>query len=195
MKFELEPDNRNCPDSVLLEDLCKVAKHLKKASVTRDEYNKHGRFSGDTMQRRFGSWNKALEKSGLKVRKRNNIPHDELLFDLKDVSKKLGIESVTAEEYRRHGKFAFVTLQKYFGSWAKALISAGLKPTTWKPPATEEDLFNNMAVVWEHIGRQPKQKDFKPPISQYGETRYVNHFGSWLKLWRDLLIMPINQMQ
>lgn len=181
MKFELEPDNRNCPDSELLEDLRKVANQLKKISITKDEYNKHGRFCAATMQKRFGSWNKALEKSGLKIIKRINIPQNEMLSDLKEVTKRLGIEAITAKEYNEHGKFSDVTFQRTFGSWANALSRAGLKPTAWKPPASEEDLFNNMASVWEHVGRQPKQKDFKPPIFRYSDTTYVNHFGSWRK--------------
>ena len=82
MKYELEPDNRNCPDEELLNDLRVVAQRLGKASLTKDDYNRHGRFSAATMQNRFGSWNGALEKSGLILAKRVNIPSVELIDDL-----------------------------------------------------------------------------------------------------------------
>jgi len=39
----------------------------------------------------------------------------------------------------------------------------------------------NMAVVWERVGRQPRQEDFSPPISRFGPTPYVRHYGSWRK--------------
>jgi hypothetical protein len=52
MKFELTPDNRNQPDSALLEDLRAVAKSLGKDFVARDEYQKLGRFSPKTTSTR-----------------------------------------------------------------------------------------------------------------------------------------------
>ncbi|MCK6417133.1 MAG: hypothetical protein L6Q63_16640, partial [Giesbergeria sp.] len=70
MRYELEPDNRNCPDAVLLGDLRAVASRLGKSTLTKDEYNKNGRFSAATMQNRFGSWNSALLQSNLSVGKR-----------------------------------------------------------------------------------------------------------------------------
>lgn len=38
-----------------------------------------------------------------------------------------------------------------------------------------------MASVWEHVGRQPKEKDFHPPVSRYGADAYTRRFGSWRK--------------
>jgi len=179
MKYELEPDNRNCPNDELLADLCAVARGLNKPSLTKEEYDKHGRFCSATMRNRFGSWNKALAQSGLKVKKRIDIPCEELLSDLKSTASKIGMQTVTREDYRQHGNFSEATIVRQFGNWAAALNAANLKPTGWKPPATEEELFDNMASVWEHVGRQPKQKDFVHPVSRYSETTYVNHFGSW----------------
>ncbi|MFA6054886.1 MAG: HNH endonuclease [Thermodesulfovibrionales bacterium] len=181
MKFELEPDNRNCHDKTLLDDLVAVATKLKKDYLTKDDYNKHGRFCAATMQNRFGSWNKALAKSGLCVNKRIDIPDEELISDLRIVAKKLGTGTVQRNEYRLYGNFADATITRAFGTWAQALAIAELQPTGWKPPATEENLFDNMASVWEHVGRQPRQKDFKPPISRYSANTYLNHFGSWRK--------------
>ncbi len=179
MKYELEPDNRNCPDEELLADLRAVAKQLGQQSLTKDDYNMHGRFCAATMQKRFNSWNDALARSGLNVQKRINIPSEELLADLKRVAEKLQTQSVSREEYRMHGGFADFTVSRHFGNWAAALEKAGLEPTSWRPQATEEILFDNMAKVWEHVGRQPKQKDFHPPISDYSHSTYVNHYGSW----------------
>jgi len=179
MKYELEPDNRNCPDEELLADLCAVAQNLRKSSLTKEEYNQHGRFCAATMQKRFGSWSNALARSDLAIVKRMDIPAAELLDDLKRVASELGMQTLTREQYRAHGSFSGAPVYRRFGTWAAALSAANLQPTAWKPQATEEDLFANMAAVWEHVGRQPKQKDFRPPISRYSYATYVNRFGSW----------------
>ena len=181
MKYELEPENRNCPDEVLLNDLLVVARQLEKSSLTKEDYNKHGRFCAGTMHARFGSWNRTLELSGLKVLKRINISRDELATDLKRVANELGVETVTGPLYDIHGKFCRETVRRAFGSWAKALSATGLKPTGRKPRATDEELFNNMATVWEHVGRQPKQTDFCSPVSHFSDRTYTNRYGSWRK--------------
>ena len=179
MKFELEPENRNCPDDELLADLSSVAQRLENSSLTKEEYNLHGRFCAATMQNRFSSWNNALTRSGLSIGKRVDIPKDELVVDLRKIAADLGSQTVTREQYRLHGSFSDETMSRRFGSWAAALAKAELQPTGWKPQATEEDLFDNMAVVWERIGRQPKQKDLRPPLSRFSAATYVNRYGSW----------------
>jgi hypothetical protein len=242
MKYELEPDNRNCSDDVLLNDLKLVAQRLGKSSLTREEYSQHGRFSAHTIFKRFGSWNLALEKSSLVIQNRKNIPYnelladlqrvatilgtrsitnrkyelhgkfsgsalfdafgswnlalekaglviqsrknihqDELLADLKRVASILTVQTVTGAEYVLHGKFARNTFTAKFGSWAKALTAAGLRPTGWKPKATKEKLLENMACVWESVGRQPRVSDFQPPISHFSSNAYARYFGSFRK--------------
>lgn len=179
MKYQLEPYNRDCPDEELLEDLLAISKKIGTGSLTKEQYNNQGRFCAATMQKRFGSWNKALTLSGLSINHRMNIPEEELLSDIKRVAAILNLNTVTCSEYRRYGRFSEITTCRRFGTWSAALKAAGLKPTRWKPPATEEDMLDNMANVWEHVGKQPKQKDFHAPISRYSSAPYLNHFGSW----------------
>ncbi len=182
MKYELEPDNRNCSDDVLLDDLKAVAARLGKSTLTKDEYNANGRFSAATMQKRFGSWNEALLQSNLSVGKRNNIPHHELLSDLKQVAKQLGKKIVTVKEYSCMGKYSAPTISKAFGSWAQALASAGLEVSpSWHPKTDDDDLLSNLASIWETLGRQPKQSDLRPPISRFSADTYKRRFGSWRK--------------
>lgn len=180
MKYVLEPDNRNCPDDVLFGDLASVAHQLGKRSITKAEYNKHGRFAAATMQKRFGSWNEALHKAGLAVAKRVGIPKDELVADLLRVSGALGTKVVTAADYAPIGQFAVVTFQRTFGSWPAALQAAGLVVSPLaRSQASTEELFSNMAAVWESLGRQPKQADLVAPRSKLSHDVYVRRFGSW----------------
>lgn len=180
MKYKLEPDNRNCPKDVLLEDLRETARRLGRETLTKDEYNKHGRFSAATMQKRFGSWNSALTLSGLTVQKRINIPSTEMIHDLQRVAAALGTRTVSTEAYSHIGAFADVTVARAFGSWAKALSAAGLEVSPhWHPKASDDELFSNMANVWEALGRQPKKDDLRPPLSNLSAHTYVRRFGSW----------------
>jgi hypothetical protein len=182
MKYELDPDNRNCADDVLLHDLRAVAQRLGKPFLTRDDYNAHGRFCAATMRKRFGSWNKALEIGGLPIGSPKDIPHEELLHDLKRVAGILGTGTVSQASYRSLGKFSEVTVARAFGSWVEALEVAGLNiSSAWKPKAKEEELFSNMAAVWENVGRQPKQRDFRSPTSRFSPDAYVRRYGSWRK--------------
>ena len=162
-------------------DIRSTAERLGRADLTKDLYNEHGRFSASTMQKRFGSWNKALLLCGIGVAKRVNIPESEFLADLRRVADDLGTTTVTKSQYRSHGRFSDETLRRAFSDWGNALEAAKLEPTGWKGHATEEALLQNLAQVWEHVGRQPKQKDFHPPISQFSSTTYTNRYGSWRK--------------
>jgi 5-methylcytosine-specific restriction endonuclease McrA len=179
MKYKLEPDNRNCPDKTLLDDLRATAARLGTGFLTKDQYDKYGRFCAATMQRRFGSWAKALASSGLRVTKRMCIPRDELPDDVKRVAAELATDSVTTSQYKDHGKFDRNRVSREFGSWAALLDAAGLQGTGWRPRATDDDLMANMAAVWEHVGRQPKQTDLRHPVSRYSAGTYKLRYGSW----------------
>jgi hypothetical protein len=182
MKFELEPDNRGAPDQVLLDDLCRVAAMLGKRSVSRDEYDKNGRFHSKTLVKRFGSWNNTLVRAGLDVRKPNNLNKEECIEDLHRVAQELRKKSLTVEEYRYFGRFTEGPFRRLFGSWVNALEAAGLEPSDgFKKPNTIEDLYQNLEAVWRAIGRQPKQSDMRMPLSNVGHDAYCRRFGSWRK--------------
>lgn len=132
------------------------------------------------MQARFGSWNAALQKGGLKVQKRMDIPRGELLEDLRAAATKLHARVLTVNDYGRVGNFSAATVTRVFGSWAKALESANLEVSDcWNPKISDEDLLSNLAIVWEVVGRQPKKSDLHAPLSRFSADPYVRRFGSW----------------
>lgn len=134
------------------------------------------------MQNRFGSWNSALLQSNLSIGKRNSIPHQELLIDLKQVAERLGTKIVSVKAYAAIGNFSASTISKAFGSWSKALTAAGLEVSSaWHPKANDDELLSNLATAWEILGRQPKQNDLRPPLSRFSADTYKRRFGSWRK--------------
>ena len=195
MKFVLEPDNRNCPDSVLLEDIRRVAEAVGRKTLTKKYYDAKGRFHSSIFDRRFGSWNKALEKSGLQVGKRLDIPKHELVEDLNRVASKLGKASVSAREYRLHGQFSIDAVQRAFGSWKQGLHEAGLKLSpNYHERATEDQLLANLGRVWEQVGRQPRTSDLDGPYSSFPSARYRRRFGSFRKAL-EAFVASINEAQ
>ncbi len=65
MEFKLNEYHNNLTDEQLLQDIKKVAQDLSKDSITRDEYDLHGKYHSGTIRKRFGGWLKALDKAYL----------------------------------------------------------------------------------------------------------------------------------
>ena len=105
MKFELEESLRGEPDSVLLDDMRQAAKMLGRDTITMAEYTEVGKAHPSTIQRRFGSWPKALKLAGLQPsRSEIGISTDDL-FEIKAPA----------------SRFSAGTYENRFGSWSKAL--------------------------------------------------------------------------
>ena len=181
MKFELPPNNRNVTDKELLDDLKKVAKELNKQTLTQREYTKStkNRFYGGTLARRFGGWNKALEKAELEVLFISNISNEELIEDLKRVAKAIAPEKVTQAKYNERGKFSAVTFNERLG-WNKALQIIGAEISV-QQNITEEELFKNLEIVWIKLGRRPGRREMTKGISKYSEGPYRTKYGTWYK--------------
>lgn len=109
-----------------------------------------------------------------------NTPPEEFIEDVKRVAKENQKNSVSVSEYRKKGRFHPSTITNKFGSWNKALEAANLEKTMVFG-STEEELFKNLENVWTALGRQPKAKEFKKPISSISITPYLNTFGTFQK--------------
>lgn len=107
-----------------------------------------------------------------------NIPDDDLIEDLQSVREKLGAETVTIDEYNDHGRYHATTLTRRFGSWFVALEKAGLRKTR-NLNITNDELFENLALVWSRSGAQPTYQAMAKPLSKYSAGTYENRFGSW----------------
>jgi len=165
-----------------LADLKRVSAELSKVSLSTEEYEKAGRLHPATFVRRFGSWNKAVQLAGLQVRKRNNIPKQDCVADLIDVASRLNKDYLTFEEYKKLGKYSQQAFRRNFGSWAAAIIAAGLKDESkYSPRRSIEELYRNLEIVWEALGRQPRYEDIRKPLSAICVETYCRRFGSWRK--------------
>lgn len=122
MKFELEESLRGAPDDELLEDLRRSAKALGRETITMAEYEKVGKTHPSTIQRRFGSWPKALKLAGLQPsRSKIGISDDELFENIKSLWINLGRQPRYGEVKAPSSLFSAGTYENRFGSWSKAL--------------------------------------------------------------------------
>jgi 5-methylcytosine-specific restriction endonuclease McrA len=180
--FELSLDNHGVADDVLLDDVRRIARSHQKDSISQDGYSQHGRFHAKTLVKRFGSWNKVLELSGLRIQKPGTLKSEDCVADLRHVAAKLERPTITMEEYRKLGSFTARPFYRLFGSWANALQEAGLEVSSgYRAPKDDEELHQNMESVWRTIGKQPKRSDMRKPLSQVSADTYCRRFGSWRK--------------
>lgn len=122
MKFELRKTARGLSDEELLGDLRRVARELGRDTVTISEYTEHGLGHASTIQRRFGSWFKALEDAGLKPsRSRIGISDEELFENLRAVWTSLGRQPSYGEIKAPLCQYSAGTYENRFGSWSQAL--------------------------------------------------------------------------
>ena len=121
MKYKLNMYHRNTPDQELLNDLKKVADQIGMDKVTTEQYNQKGKFHSKTLTRRFGTWNKALIKAGLKISLQLNISEKELFENIEEVWIKLGRQPLKKETKNPLSKYSATTYRYKFGTWRKAL--------------------------------------------------------------------------
>ena len=183
MKFELNEYHRNVSDEELIADVKRVAETLGKNTLNAKEYALHGKYSQNTMLRRFGPWRNVLELCSLETHGHNHkfvFSDEDIIADLKGVADILGVETLSAKEYSIHGKYHASTLIKYRGPWNKILELAGMKPILNRN-FSNEDLFKEIERVWVKLGRQPTTDDIKKGISKYSLQSYARRFGGWRK--------------
>lgn len=122
MKFELEESLRGAPDEELLEDMRRSAKAIGRDTITIAEYEEKGKAHPSTIQRRFGSWPKALKLAGLQPsRSKIGITNEELFENVKSLWTSLGRQPRYDEVKAPSSQFSAGTYENRFGSWSKAL--------------------------------------------------------------------------
>lgn len=181
MKFELNEYHFNVPDQDLISDLKKVAQKLHKKTISRNEYDKNGKYSEGTLRKRFGGWLNALEMAGLK-KTRHYLKDDEILDELKRIAKFLGKNSLTKEDLRKYSAITNGTVvERHFGSWNKAVKKASLSISPTGRRYSIDDYFENLLNVWTYLGRQPLSREMNTEPSQITSRAYEHRFGGWRK--------------
>lgn len=117
MRFELSHDRRNISDDDLLSDLRRVASEQLLQHVKQQTYKVYGKYGIQTVIRRFGSWNAAVEAAGLEITVERNIPDEKLFSALYDLWVSLGRQPSYTEVQKPACLFHVATYERRFGSW------------------------------------------------------------------------------
>lgn len=110
--------------------------------------------------------------------KNGPVSEEQILDDLKRVSVDSATTKVTQKIYAQLGQYDVSTAIRKFGTWNHALSKAGLGISN-SVNVTDEDLFSNILLLWEHLGRQPRRADLTNSISRYSQSPYNRRFSNW----------------
>lgn len=107
------------------------------------------------------------------------VSTDEILIDIRNVAEHAGTRIVSQKLYSQLGKFDPSTASRRFGTWNKAVLAAGLEVAN-EVNISDERLFENIMLLWEHFGRQPRRAELANPPSLVSWGAYRRRFASWM---------------
>ena len=187
-------------DDSILRELRRVAELVDTPIITIQAFDRLSKVDSTTVRKRFGGWRNALEKAGLghrysgavvteRMRKVCAERHtdDEIIEELKRVANELNSATFTAKKFDANASIHSCTVVRHFGSWAAAMMKAGLKPGRGSRRYTEDDYFENILTVWMHYGRQPKYSEMDIPPSFISSGAYEAKWGKWTNALRAFL--------
>jgi hypothetical protein len=121
-----------------------------------------------------------MEKATFSLSRVSGAPvtDQELLDDLRRVAIAIESKTVQQKKYAVEGKFDYSTVIRRFGSWNEALKHAGLELSN-ELNLSDERLFENILVLWQHLGRQPRRSELASSPSTVSQGPYNRRFGSW----------------
>lgn len=182
MEFKLNEYHRNISDEELINDMHNVVHIINKDSLHVSDYKKYGKYSFSTIEKRFGSWEKACMKANISLCRSQNrsLTNEELLLDIIRVKNELGINTITQKVYDEYGIVHSSTICGRFGTWNNALILAKVE-LSHEEIIRDIDLLNDIEDVWITLGKQPTTTDIKNGKSRYSLNTFIRHFGTWRK--------------
>ena len=187
LKASVSTNHRvNISKNELLTALQSLADQLGRTPVS-DDMDEYGQFSTNVYERRFGSWNDALEKAGLTPVRIRNISDDELLSNLQSLADKLE-RTPTIYDMRDYGRFSEPTYSDRFGSWNDALDAAGFNPTL-RRDIPEGELIGEIQSLADQLGRAPTRIDMIKE-GKFSVEPYLHRFGSWNDSLRESGFLP-----
>lgn len=129
---------RGYTEEEIINEIKRVSElYFNSESFTRREMDKKAKLSSNICSDVFGTWNEALSKAGLQYNEMKNIPKEELIKDIQNISKQYcNGERPTIGEFRKFGKYNYHPYEREFGSWNEAVEAAGF--TSFEMPSGED---------------------------------------------------------
>ncbi len=167
-------------DNALLDELRRVSELLNGERLTRERFNQLARTHSSTLERRFGSWNNALDRAGMSetiAPRLKRLTREALMDALQSYADEFpGTPAPLAKIAKRLGVHPG-TISGRFGKWEELLAEVGLSPVQRR--YSDEECYENIIGLWTHYGRQPHFAELKRPPSTVGSKAYVGRWGGW----------------
>lgn len=171
-------------DETLIKEILRVAELVKDPTVSRTEFQKHSRVHTSTLEKRFGSWEQAMNAAGLSDRfdhSNKTISKEDIISELRRVSELLSQQVFSSKQFNRNANFSDHVVRKAFGTWHKAMQAAGLSTNALGKRYTDDECFENLLQVWSHYGRPPQHREMTLAPSVVGPKAYTLRWGTWTK--------------
>lgn len=122
-----------------------------------------------------------MEDLKFKLERAKNTPvsDEEILNDLRRVAGAINSSKVTQKLYGEYGQYDYSNVGRRFGTWNKALEAASLSLSN-QCNIPDEVLFENIMLLWQHYGRQPRRAELAQPPSTISQSPYNRRFKSWV---------------
>lgn len=164
-------------DEELLEFLRKKACDLGRTPTMTDVDDDPNMPHSDTYAKRFGGFPAALVRAGLPVN-RLRMSDEEMLGLLLVKADELG-RTPTSEDVDNDPRMPHPgTYAERFGSFTKALLMVGLRPSQWKG-LSDEELLEMLRAKARDLGRTPTMKDVDDDPNMPSFQMYISRFGSF----------------
>lgn len=108
-----------------------------------------------------------------------------LIDELKRIQKIVGDRSITKADIDQYGRAGWRVYFRKFGSFSKAVLAAGLKPSRMPAHTEDSEMISAVVNLWtktlEEEGRRPFSSDLEKHQIPYSHDTYRRRFGSWKK--------------
>ncbi len=195
MRFNVKLPNLKVSDQQLLDDVIAVAKLPSKTTLSRKEYEKHGKYSYTSFRNHFGTWKNALVKADLGRSRNWGTTREEFHENLKDLWVKLGRQPKYPEVTMPASRYSATAYAHCFGNWTKALIDFNkyldeddvdtIKSIETKPIIERKDHKTKRQVNWRLRFKVMQRDNFKckacgrSPATDPKIVLHVDHIKAW----------------
>lgn len=107
------------------------------------------------------------------------VADEDILADMRRAAQLAGTSILSQRLYSEFGRYDPKTASRRFGSWNKAVVTAGLQIAN-EINISDERLYENIMLLWEHYGRQPRRAELALSPSRISWGAYRRRFDSWM---------------
>lgn len=171
-------------DDEMLNLLIKKAKKIGFTPSSKEVNEDPNMPNTSSYEKRFGSYNKAVEKAGLTPNKkgasynfRRELSDNDLLRQLRRKAEELGRTPFAREVDQDPNMASVSTFLARFGTYLRAVRKAGLQPA--KVRYTDEELLELLRQKTAELGRVPLLKEIDQDPDLPASSLYYTHFRNY----------------